>query len=228
MEPSLQPNPNELPQPSAFAPSVAADQQARRNGQPMTAAEARRQVDAEALPEGLVALGAEVLTLAPSVRSNLAQGDTDLTNPGSIFIGPDGGFVFDPGDVANPGDNDAGNDTIVLRVTARVEDVASVNPGSTLVSTATATLTDPDRGEPITYADSEMVEVVGPTLDIDKTADVTLADAGDVVTYTLTSTNTGTDPAYDAIIDDPLADSGLAANPGSIPPSSSSTPAAPT
>ena len=45
MQPSLLPDPDGLPQPSGFSPSVAEEQQARRDGRPLTAAEARRQVD---------------------------------------------------------------------------------------------------------------------------------------------------------------------------------------
>lgn len=45
MEPSLLPDPDGLPRPSGFAPSVAAEQAARRDGQTLTAEAARRQVD---------------------------------------------------------------------------------------------------------------------------------------------------------------------------------------
>ncbi|MEM8653667.1 MAG: isopeptide-forming domain-containing fimbrial protein [Pseudomonadota bacterium] len=170
------------------------------------------------LPPGLTPISAEITTMDAAITSdNLALGDTDISS-GFITVGSDGGFVFDFGTVTNPGDNLAANDTIILTVTAKVADLAVVTDGATLTNQATislidpvsgAVLIDPDTGAPQSFSDDASADVVEPELDIAKTVVPTTADAGDTVTYTILSQNTGSGPAYDVILNDPLSNAGL-------------------
>ncbi len=172
------------------------------------------------LPAGLVPVSAEVTTYdVAAISSNLTLNDTDAS--AFITVGPDGGYVFDFGTLTNAGDNIAANNTIILTVQAQVDDIAAVTDGANLENTATLALVDPVTGDPLidpdtglpqTYSDTADVDVVEPALDIDKTVVPLTADAGDTVTYTVVSTNTGTAPAYDIIIDDTLSDPAIAAS----------------
>ncbi len=141
------------------------------------------------------------------------------TGPFPAAYGTNGGgatttFAF--GDVANTVDANGAptdvNDQIVVQLTALLVDDPLNASGDLLTNTSTLTFTD-GNGNPAEVESTADVTVVEPSLDIDKVADPLTADAGDVVTYTVTSTNNGTGPAYDIIIDDDLADAGLAALP---------------
>ena len=169
------------------------------------------------LPAGLSPVSAVITTMDAAISADITQGDTDMSSA-SIFVGADGGFVFDFGTLTNPGNNVAGDNTIVITVTAQVDDLASVNDGDTLTNTATLALVDPITGDPLidpntgqpqTYSDDAEIEIVEPSLDIEKTVTPTNADAGDTLSFTITSTNTGTGPAYDIIIDDAIDDPAL-------------------
>lgn len=169
------------------------------------------------LPTGLIPVSATISTYDDAaMTSNLVQGDDETST--FITIGADGGYVFDFGALTNTGDNNTANDFIIITVEAQVDDIVAVVDGLNLENTATLALVDPltgdplidpDTGNPQTYTDTADVDVVVPELDIDKAVTPTTADAGDTVTYTITSENIGTGPAYDIIIDDPMDDIGL-------------------
>ncbi len=123
-------------------------------------------------------------------------------------------FAF--GDIANLFDTDPDPDAadqIVVQVTAVLiddPDNQETDPATPLVNTATLTYTNGDDNV-VTVEDTASVSAVEPDLDITKTPDPAVADAGEVITYTITSTNNGGGPAYDIIIDDDLAAPGIEA-----------------
>jgi|GEM_PF-711832 len=160
------------------------------------------------LPAGLVYTGAQVIASS----FNGTVGAPTVGNPAGNTR------TFNFGTVTTTADNNAGNNTFILRVTARVDNILAnqgVNsPGTattfsntaTLVytdgTTGTTTITDPTAPGPIT--------VVEPVLTFDKTiaststGSTTDLDAGDTVTYQVTFTNNGTATAHDVALSDLL------------------------
>lgn len=101
-----------------------------------------------------------------------------------------------------PGDNDPGNNCIVIELTTRVRDIpANMGmQGSQTVITNKVTVDFPNC--PPTLTDSEDAIVVEPKLTIDKTINPASVIPGQPVTVTLTVANTGTSSAYDVKVDD--------------------------
>ncbi|MEL6644184.1 MAG: isopeptide-forming domain-containing fimbrial protein [Pseudomonadota bacterium] len=175
----------------------------------------------DVLPDGLAAQTATFLRIDndPGVSSDITVGSSQsgVGTTDDITIAANGDSVtFDFGTVTVTGENDAAavDTVIVVQVTALVEDVAAVTDGADLQNTATLEVVDPANPgtdlQPDVQA-TETVTVIEPVLDIAKAASPTTGDAGDVITYTVNSSNTGNAPAYDIVIDDDLSDTGLAA-----------------
>jgi uncharacterized repeat protein (TIGR01451 family) len=79
-------------------------------------------------------------------------------------------------------------------------------PNVTAAFTNTATVTGtPPLGSLVTSTDTAVVTVITPALTIAKTPDLQVANNGDVVTFTITVTNTGDVPLAPITIADPLA-----------------------
>lgn len=125
-------------------------------------------------------------------------------NPGKAGTPTEAGGVvtFDFGNVINAVDGvrDA-NDTIVLRVTARVVDELINTDGDTLTNTANLSFT----GSPVGGIDAtNTIDVVSPALTSSKDF-VSLLDT--TATIRLTVENSGTAPAYELTISDELDES---------------------
>jgi len=154
------------------------------------------------------------------VSSEVISIGSDITGAGLPTIGSAGTntggatTTFNFGDLSNVVDGDSDpedvNDQIVVQVTALLTDDPANASGDVLTNTSTLDYTD-GNGNAAEASDTADVTVVEPSLDIDKAVVPLTADAGDVVTYTVTSTNTGTGTAYDIVIDDDLAAAGIAA-----------------
>lgn len=180
----------------------------------------------DALPDGLQALSAEVISLGGTTSANLAAGDTD-TSSGFITISGTGDAVeFRFGVVLSTGLEDSAGEIsreIEVQVTAVVADVAAATAGVALTNTATVQVFDPDDpgveltdpAAPITA--TETIDVVEPTLVIDKVAPVA-AEQGDTLDYSVTVTHDASSsaPAYDLVIADALADPDLVFDSGSV------------
>lgn len=172
----------------------------------------------DVLPTGLEAQSAAVISLDGGTATNLDASSTD-SNDADIVLTP-GSVTFDFGTVSMPGtaDGAATDAEITVSVTAIVTDtLPQVADGNSLTNTATLEVTNPVGGtdlQPDVTA-SETVDIVEPELVIDKTGP-TGADPNDTVPYQITVTNTGTGPAYDALISDPIADPFLSLVGGSI------------
>ncbi|MEM9267741.1 MAG: hypothetical protein AAGA78_02235, partial [Pseudomonadota bacterium] len=151
--------------------------------------------------------------------TNIAQGDTDLTNaaitiaPGGTSVTFDFGTVVSTGDTDNPGAADTR--TIVVQVTSRVQDLGSA--GDTRTNTGTVDVTDPGTGLPTQppVSDTETITIVEPNLTLVKSGP-SFANPGDQVPYSFVIQNTGSGPAYDLEVADPIASPDLALVSGSV------------
>ncbi len=92
------------------------------------------------------------------------------------------------------------NFTIFLNVTVD----AYTDDGTVLVNYATADYRDANGNVYERLYDWANVTVTAPIMDVTKIADVTTADPGDEITYTLTYDNTGTGQASDVVIEDTI------------------------
>ena len=164
-------------------------------------------------------------TLGPGVPA--ATDDPDISSADVNFPAPAGGDGFDDqvlfsfGGVTVENVDNLALQTISVRVTAVVMDVEPENVDGEIrtndatlefFGTPTGDPTNPfDEIVPIEITDSADVEIVEPELEIEKTflnaagtAEVETVTSGDTITVQLTVTNTGTGPAYDLVIEDPL------------------------
>ncbi|MCZ8150019.1 MAG: hypothetical protein O9325_19465, partial [Roseomonas sp.] len=114
-------------------------------------------------------------------------------------------FVFAEEIVNLATNQTAESDVIRLRLTGVVTDAAGNTPGTVLTNNAALQF---DLGaQEVFIQDDAKVEVVGPDLAITKTPDRTVADAGDIVTYTVVATARDVDftaPAFDVLLRDAL------------------------
>ncbi|RVT95887.1 isopeptide-forming domain-containing fimbrial protein [Rhodovarius crocodyli] len=129
--------------------------------------------------------------------------------------------TFDFGDVVNTSDNVAdAKDQISFTITALVLDTAANYAGETETNKAIVRVTD-STGTVKDTVVSSSVEIVEPHLTLDKSVNVSTADAGDTLTYTVTLTNNSSSygaPAYDVSIEDILSQLGPYAHflPGTV------------
>lgn len=130
---------------------------------------------------------------------------------------------FALGDILNTADNlETAGDLLTIEVVARARAVSSNTAGDLLVNTATVSVADGDEaGKTVTASATASIELVEPSLSIDKSVNRSTADAGDIVTYTVKVSNangTYAAPAMDLVLTDLL--SGLPPNasfqPGSV------------
>lgn len=150
---------------------------------------------------GSVEIGGVSYSFTPTVTDTDGDGIGDL-------------LTFDFGTVALPGDNEPGNNNIVIRYTAVVPDVPAnlAAPGRAMLLPATL---DTPLG---TRADQVSVEIVEPELVLDKTASAVTGVPGDIITYRLTLSHSGssTAAARDISLTDDLSTGDLTLVPGSL------------
>ncbi len=169
------------------------------------------------LPPGLTYVSSVIDTMNAQVTSSngFVQGSNAPTSFGPNQV------VYDFGTIVNTGSPNDGTQQIIVHVTAVAnEHVGNVNDAD-LVNAARMTYTSEDpSGAPITVNldDDATVEIVEPELQIDKAISSPTADAGDILTYTLTIDHTGasTATAFDVAITDLLADPNLQLVGGSV------------
>ncbi|WP_299288803.1 isopeptide-forming domain-containing fimbrial protein [uncultured Tateyamaria sp.] len=168
----------------------------------------------DTLPTGLEFVSSTLVRFGddPDVLSNL------IDEVGPLPIGTHAGGVttFDFGDLTNTFDGIQNEeDEIVVRVTARVVDLAGIDTTDTLTNTASLEFVD-GQGTTQTVQDTATAEVVEPDVALTKTVSPATADAGDIVTYAVTATNNGDGPAYDMIINDDVVGSLVTLDPASV------------
>ena len=128
----------------------------------------------DTLAAGLELVSARVFAIGDGI-SGTALGIGDA---GALVGNP---VIFDfGGNVVNRGDNDPANDTIIAEVVARVRDVPSNQPGTVLTNAAAL-----DYGPRLTPTVGRGVDVVQPSLTVQKSGPTGVHDAGDRVTYTV-------------------------------------------
>lgn len=168
----------------------------------------------DSLPPGLLAQSATVVSIGDDVNDTstlLSAGDTDSNAAIDINVARNV-VQFDFGTLVVDGADDAAvaDTTIVVRVTAIVDDVAAATQGASLTNTATLTVTDPGGGGALQppVITTETVDIVEPDLELVKTGPVG-GDLGEIVPYSITVTNNGDGPAYDANITDEFSNENL-------------------
>lgn len=130
---------------------------------------------------------------APSITGSATTGPTTVT--------------WNIGDVVNTGDNDPTNDEFVVIYRARVLNGVLAQANTTTL-TNTATLNYTTASGPASRSASASVSLLQPNLTVLKSAapadgDIAIS-AGELITYTVDVTNTGTAPAYDTMVRDTL------------------------
>ncbi|HEX2891099.1 isopeptide-forming domain-containing fimbrial protein [Vineibacter terrae] len=154
----------------------------------------------DTLPDGVAPVSAQLV----SIGAGITAAQPTITISGRVVI-------FDFGTVVNTGNNVAGDDTVVVDIQARVADVPGNAGGHVLNNDATTTISSPTAptvpGGIVTAAAQSAAEVVTPALALDKTADKTFGSIGEAVTYTIVLRHAAgsTAPAFDVVLDDPLA-----------------------
>jgi uncharacterized repeat protein (TIGR01451 family)/fimbrial isopeptide formation D2 family protein len=170
------------------------------------------------LPEGTVS-NLTVLDVLPAglayVHSSATVDTTGFNGtlpalqvaPGGSGLAADGGDITLswPGATVVTGDNQSTNDafrvTLAAVVTDSVGNQGRAGAQTRLTNSAVLSLT----GTPLAFTSTPVVvRVVEPQLSLGKTFSIASGDAGDVVTISLTLTNTGLAAAYDVLVQDPL------------------------
>lgn len=103
-------------------------------------------------------------------------------------------------DLVNPSAVGTNDNLLVFEIVAIVPDDPTNVDGTTITNTGTVTYPG--------FTDSDMtdVDIVEPVLEIEKTSDISTANVGDIVTYTLvvSHASNSTATAFDIVIDDQL------------------------
>ena len=90
------------------------------------------------------------MTAAASSSGNLAADFAGILPAFSVTASPSGSaggaLTLDLGDVTNPADGDASNDSFLVVVATRVANVLGNQAGTALVNRASLTFTDPESG----------------------------------------------------------------------------------
>ena len=122
-----------------------------------------------------------------------------ITQPNSDVL-----FVF--GNIPTTGDNDNTDNAFIVQVVARVVNVVGNVSGVVLTNTGLLTYTNPVAGIITVSGGSQGIRVIEPNVLIGKSVQAPRnpVGAGDIVTWTLAITNTGTSPAHDLVITDVL------------------------
>ncbi len=122
---------------------------------------------------------------------------------------------FDFGTLTNNDTNNATDEIITIRYSVLVRDVS---PNTNNASRRNQATFSSDNSS--VSARAPILRIRLPVLTLNKTVSPSNADAGDTVTYTVVMRNTGTSPAFDVVISDPLSNTFLNLVPGSVTTSS--------
>ena len=157
--------------------------------------------------EGVVSINGDTTApyaaVAPFTHNAILA--SSIVTAGNPATGPTT-VTWSLGDVINVADNVAANDEFVLVYRARVLNLVHPQVNNiNIVNTANFDYTTA-VGPAVTQTDNETVVILQPNLAVTKTAAPangdTIIDAGELITYTVDITNSGTAPAYDAVLND--------------------------
>ncbi|WP_333657350.1 isopeptide-forming domain-containing fimbrial protein, partial [Anaerolinea sp.] len=155
------------------------------------------------IPVGLEVESYQIITSAASSGGLLAADyNGALPVPTVTQAGGSGGDItFNFGDTPTTADNVANNNAFLIRITARVLNIAGNVDGVIRTNTATVTYNGP-----AVPSSSANITIIEPTITTTKSVTPNAnVQAGDVLTYTVRFTNTGNSPAYDVTAVDTLA-----------------------
>ncbi len=155
----------------------------------------------DTLDTGLSFVSADIVSVGSEISGVTANDEATVVSVSGQVV------TFNFGSITNAfnGTIDA-NDQIVVNITARVDDIPSVNDGSMLTNNSSFSIT-PQGGAPTPpVVDSETVDVVEPSVSIDKSVSDPNPMQGDTITYTVVVTNdpAATGPALNLVVSDPL------------------------
>ncbi|MEZ5738201.1 MAG: VCBS domain-containing protein [Burkholderiaceae bacterium] len=119
--------------------------------------------------------------------------------------------TFSLGTITNTNTDNAQPDTLTFTYTALVTDTAQVNNGTLLNNRANVTYTGGNTGNQL----APDMRVVEPALTISSSPSVSSADAGDLITYTITLAGGGLVAGYDVALADNVP-AGMTYVPGSL------------
>ncbi|MCZ8147710.1 MAG: isopeptide-forming domain-containing fimbrial protein, partial [Roseomonas sp.] len=173
-------------------------------------------VISDTLPPGMTFESARVVSVAGGLPLDMLA-----VLPTTPAVGSTGAVTFDFGTIVNPG-ADTAVDSVTVEIVTRVADVPGNVNGTNLLNAASATVASPTNpgapGGTLTDTAHVPVTVVAPVLVIDKSAPPAFLAPGETVVYTLELRHAGTStsPAYDVVVNDPLADPYLELVPGTV------------
>ena len=157
----------------------------------------------DSLPAGLVYSSSQVITQAAQ-SSGVLSADFAGTVTSPAITQPGGNVLFTFGNLTTTDDNDAGNNTFLINLTARIANNNSNQNGTLLTNTASMTYTNPITGVTGLNGGNVLVRVIEPRLTAQKSVTPSVAQAGDTLTYTVRFTNTGESTAFDVTMTDTL------------------------
>lgn len=172
------------------------------------------------VPDGLRIDSIQIITDGSASLASTAFNGTFTTTPtlGTPVTGP-ATLTLDFDNVTVASDNIAGNNRFVIRVVATVINILTNQQAVTRTNTAQLLFNDPDgSGNAGPAADRTVtdanagnnptVTIAEPTVTVAKSVSGPAnPDAGDVLTYTITLTNTSGQTAYDVTLSDALSSS---------------------
>jgi uncharacterized repeat protein (TIGR01451 family)/fimbrial isopeptide formation D2 family protein len=172
----------------------------------------------DTLPAGMGYVSHSVVTTAVASSGHLATDYNGALNA-PTFTNASGVLTFGFGAVQTNGGgpaNGTSNNQFLVRVVARVLNVASNQQGTTLVNSAGLSYTNPNTGTPVNVSGgSQSISLVEPALVIAKHVTPPSANVGDTVTFQIAITNTATVAAHDVALTDTVP-AGLTYVAGSI------------
>lgn len=202
----------------AFTKALASSDAAHTTGTNLTIGETATYDLTLTVPEGQMPNTKIVDVLANNTDRMTITGVTSVTcsagvtstvplcgNPGAVTGVGTRTLTADFGTITNT-NNTAAAETIVVKYTAVVNNIAANAQGTTNRNTATLT-TRNALGATVTSAPTVTVTTQVPALTLTKVASPTLADAGDLITFTMVVTNAAANSnrnAYDVVVTDPL------------------------
>ena len=157
---------------------------------------------------GFIAGSADVSYSADNTFSGSGSYGTNQTTPTTLIVPAynttTNTLTFTVGQVVN-NDNDADDELLIIEFNAFVRNTAANVTAPTAAKWANRFSVDSGNGgEPEATSNDVFASVLEPKLTVVKTASPTTADAGDIITFTVTVSNTGNTTAFDVSVADTL------------------------
>jgi uncharacterized repeat protein (TIGR01451 family)/fimbrial isopeptide formation D2 family protein len=161
------------------------------------------------LPTGLEYVSYQVISTAAASSGLLTQ-DFSSTLPTPTVTGTST-ITLNFGDITLPSDNNANNNSFVVRIKTRVKDIAGNQNGTILTNNADLITTNvaSSLDQIVSDPTPPSITLNAPILNVSKSFSPTAAAPNDTVTVQIQTTNTGLATAYEAEIEDIIQNSEL-------------------